>query len=156
MINRILVPLDGSDLAEGVLPHVKDLAKQLHGKVHLIRVLDFVSQEVMAFSMGATATTEVVEEIERKDREEAEGYLSQVAGRLAAEGLEVSWEVVEGTAAGEIVDLAHTGSADLIAMSTHGRSGLSRVIFGSVAAKVVREVGIPVMLIKPAWKMDEE
>lgn len=145
--SRILVPLDGSELAEGVLPHVRDLAKGLHARVHLVQVLEVSVPELMVYSTAASA--EAMEQATEKDRKEAEGYLSQLASRWQAEALDVSWEAVQGRAADMIVELAHSDKADLVAMSTHGRSGLGKLVFGSVADEVLREVGIPVLLARP-------
>ncbi len=96
------------------------------------------------------------EQAEEKEDRAVEGYLSSLAGPLQAEGLDVSWEAVEGRAADRIVELAHSEGADLVAMSTHGRSELGELILGSVADEVLREVGIPVLLVEPERKTEEK
>ncbi len=160
MIRRILVPLDGSELADSVLPVVIDLAKGLHAKIHLVQAFEIDDPVAELYGvygllcrpsedgeLGAEERLEVGERTER--REYAEGYLSRVAGSLEAQGLQVSWEVVEGKAVDTIVELAQPGRVDLVAMSTHERSGLDRAVFGSVAEEVMRKVEIPVLLVKP-------
>ncbi len=155
MIRRVLVPLDGSEVAEAVLPYVEELAKRLRAKVYLVRIAESSIQEVAAFGMGAPYVVEAIEQAEQVDREEARNYLSRVADRLRREDIQASWAVVEGSAADTIVELAHSDRADLVAMSTHGRSGPDRALFGSVAEEVLRSVGIPVLLVKPVPKTEQ-
>lgn len=156
MIRRILVPLDGSEVAEAVLPYVEDLAKRLRAEIYLVRIAETSVQEILAFGMGAPCVVEAMEEAEQVDREEAKDYLARVADRLRGGDIHVSWEIVEGRAADTIVELADADKIDLIAMSTHGRTGLDRVIFGSVAEEVLRSIGIPVLLVRPELKADQQ
>ncbi len=137
MFARILIPLDGSPLAEGILPEVAELAK-LHGaEVMLLRV-------ALAHTFpGADATEAQVHAVE-----EAEGYLAQVERRLAAQGITVSGAVRYGHAAEEILDHARARHVDLIAMCTHGRTGLLRIMLGSVAEAVLRASPVPVLLLR--------
>ncbi len=156
MIRRILVPLDGSKLAEGVLPEVKELAVALGAQVQLLQVLEVEVEEIVAVGVAGTSTFAVMEEVREGIRESrrnrAEDYLSGLASCLQAEGLDVSWEVAEGRAADKVVEFARSGGADLIAMSTHGRSRIGSMVFGVVAGKALREVGIPVLLVNPTRK----
>lgn len=137
MFARILVPLDGSPLAEAILPEVVDLAK-LHGaevlllRVALVRALPGVDQT----------------EAQVRAVEEAEGYLADVERGLAARGVSVRSAVRYGRAVEEILDHAESQRADLIAMSTHGRSGIRRIMLGSVAEAVVRAAPVPVLLLR--------
>ncbi len=160
MIRRMLVPLDGSELAEGVLTQVKDLARSLHARIHLVRTYDVSDEEIIDLGREAstdpTGAVEAMRRAEKDGRREAEHYLSGVAHRLRGEDIEASWKVVQGRAADKIVGLARSEKADLIAMSTHGRTGLDRVVFGSVAEEVLRSVGIPVLLVRPKLKGDQE
>lgn len=150
MIGRILVPLDGSKLAEAVLPEVKELARGLHARIHLVRIVDVtVPAELRLYGTAAVGLEEEMEQRSAEVSKKAVDYLSEVARWLHAEGLSVSWETVEGRAAETIVELAHSVSADLVAMTTHGRTGLDRAISGSVAEEVMRKVEIPVLLVKP-------
>ncbi len=150
MIRRVLVPLDGSEVAEAVLPYVEELAKRLDATVRLIRVVETTVQEMMALGTEAARMVEAVEEARQAKRKEVGDYLARVADRLRREDIDASWQILEGRAADTIVPLAHADMADLLVLSTHGRSGLDRAVFGSVAAEVMGKVRIPVMLVKAA------
>jgi nucleotide-binding universal stress UspA family protein len=158
MIGRVLVPLDGSKLAEGVLPYVEELGRRLGTQIIFVHVVD--SGFPMAIPESATieAFNNAVEQTER-DRKAAGEYLAGLAAAWRAAGLQVAWQVADttegtrgGTPASKIIELAHSLEADMIAMSTHGRSGLSRLFFGSVADRVLRESGVPVLLIRSGQK----
>jgi len=140
MFKKIVVPLDGSPLAEAVLPQVTELAHALATEVLLLRV-------AVAHAFPAGDPISLAEEEVRVVRE-AEAYLAAVAGRLAREGVTAKTAVRYGQAAAEIIDHVAFEGADLVAMSTHGRSGLSRLVVGSVAEEVVRKVGVPVLLFR--------
>lgn len=137
MFARILVPLDGSPLAEGILPEVLELAR-LHGaEILLLRV-------ALAHTFpGVDATDAQVHAVD-----EAEGYLAELERGLAAQGIPVSSAVRYGHAAEEILDHAQARHADLIAMCTHGRSGVLRFMLGSVAEAVLRASPVPVLLLR--------
>ena len=153
MIRRILVTLDGSQLAEDVLPHVEDLARRLAAEVYLLQVISLSSAVMAADSgIGAGANAELVSELLKSETQVAESYLSALASEWRTRGLSVKWEVIRGEPASGIVDFAQSHDIDLIAMSTHGRSGLSRLISGSVAEQVIREAGRPVLVIRPVEK----
>ena len=156
MYGKILVPLDGSKLAEVVLPYVQELAQRFDSEVTLIQVIAPLSK-LVAGTMpagleptGAAAAVgvEAASEALKAEREGAHAYLEGVAGRLKAEKIKVQAEIVEGTAGDTIVEYAHGHAMDLIAMSTHGRSGLLRLVYGSVADQVLRQAGTPVLLIR--------
>ncbi len=158
MYSRILVPLDGSDLSEQVLPYVIPLARQFGAPVHLLHAVTSLT-EMMARSAptgleGAVPATgvELAEEAYQAEVESGRNYLSSVASRVQTEGLTVQWQVMEGHAADVVTGYARDHDIDLIAMSTHGRSGLGRLVFGSVAEAVVRDCRIPVLLVHPAEK----
>jgi nucleotide-binding universal stress UspA family protein len=150
VFGRILVPLDGSDLAEHVLPYVEDLARRLGAEVFFIQAID-VAPSLMAMepNVGIMVDPKVISEQLDAEAEAAESYLSELAAAWRARGIDAKWFVVRGAAAASVVDFAHAHQVDLIAMSTHGRSGLGRLVFGSVADQVLREAGVPVLLIKP-------
>ncbi len=136
MFSRILVPLDGSPLAEAILPEVMELAA-LHGA------------EVMLLRVALTHAFPGVNQTDAQVRavEEAEGYLAGVRQRLEARGIRLSCAVRYGHAAEEILDHARSRGATLIAMSTHGRSGIQRWVLGSVAEAVLRGAPVPVLLL---------
>jgi nucleotide-binding universal stress UspA family protein len=139
---RVLVPLDGSALAEGVLPFVARLARPLGLEIALLRVVPMVPPRVVEGSRHVE-----VDEGERLARE-AEEYVQGVAHRLVADGFRTATAVRTGEAASEIIAGARECQADLIGMMTHGRSGLGRLFFGSVAEAVLRRADIPVFLVR--------
>jgi len=132
---RILVPLDGSLLAEAILSDVMELATLHRAEVVLLRVASAHAR------IGSDLTDAQVHAVA-----EAEGYLAEKEQRLAGHGIRVSSAVRYGLPAEEILDHARTSNIDLIAMSTHGRSGMERVLLGSVAERVLREAPVAVLL----------
>ena len=142
MFKKILVPLDGSRLAEETLGGIRELAG-IHGsKVVLLRV---------AFALVFPGVDPSESQI--KVTEEAEGYLTQVAEALRAEGIEVKTAVRYGFPAEEIVGHLERGNFDLLAMATHGRTGPARLVMGSVAEKVLRSASVPVLLFRTCGKV---
>jgi len=149
---RLVVPLDGSKLAESVLPHVEALAKQkgLEGmEVVLLRISEPPEiQSDYPASMPVTWEEHVKEETASRKRG-AEQYLAAVEKRLKDAGLNVRTEALVGKPAQEIVDYCSKDGFSLIVMATHGRSGLSRWAFGSNAEKVLMGTASPIILIRP-------
>lgn len=135
MYERILVPLDGSDLAEQVLPYVRLVAGALGSRVELVRVL-------------GPLPAEMDEPARRRYRERAEDHLSGVRTALEAAGLTATASILEGPPADAIVTEAEKESGTLIAMSTHGRSGLSRWMVGSVTDKVLHASRNPLLVVR--------
>ncbi len=156
MYKTILVPLDGSELAELVFPHIEMLAKQSSHwpsvEVILLRVALSSRVPVAGFQDRYGASALVVEQAAVADKEDAEKYLADVSKRLKTSGLKVRTELMVGDAADEILDYAKNNPVDLIAMATHGRSGISRWAYGSVASKVLREIHTPLLLVTPPKK----
>lgn len=135
---KILVPLDGSALAELALPTAAQLAKEQRGTVVLMRAAE-------APWLSGEGVVEAQVAIVR----EAEEYLGALADRLrAAEGHEVDTSVWYGAPAASIIDAAKSQHADLIVMTSHGRSGLGRLILGSVAESVLRGTTTPILLVR--------
>lgn len=145
MFRKILVPLDGSDLAERALEAAFALARQFGSEVILLRVI--VPDEILV-SLPAllppAATLYPTKSL--RHSEEAEAYLFGVKMRWSASGVRIRTEVLAGTPPEVIVTFAREQYADLIVMSTHGRSGFSRLIYGSVAEAVLRGAHLPVLL----------
>jgi nucleotide-binding universal stress UspA family protein len=137
MYEKILVPLDGSPLAESILPEIRKLRSEYLPRLVLVRVC-----------RAHTGTDTYSSEMEMHTMEGAETYLTQMKRRLNAEGYTVEIHVCVGDAAWEILDLAERSNAELIAMSTHGRSGIDRWLMGSVTEKVVRHSPKPVLLVR--------
>ncbi|HEY7060123.1 MAG TPA: universal stress protein [Chloroflexota bacterium] len=150
MYQHILVPLDGSELSEAVLPHAQALAEKLGATLLLVRVAN-VSATVMAATGPDTGMVapDLIEEVIEDQEDEGKAYLERVTQRLKDAGCQVSWQLVEGSPAHAIVETAKKNNCDLIAMATHGRSGLQRAVLGSVADAVARDSHLPVLLIRP-------
>lgn len=146
----IVVPLDGSKLAEMVLPYVQNLASRLHAEVYFVQAIEFGTEVATPIELGG-ATILSQEQMEREKRA-AEDYLSTLAASWQSQDIDARWELLQGAPAASIVSFARSHKAYMIAMSTHGRSGLSRLVFGSVADQVMREAGIPVLLLRPTLK----
>lgn len=146
MYKKILVPLDGSKLAEVALAHVEQLAWELGSSLILLRVVrppravEYTRQEEM---MALNRERETV------FKRDAETYLAARRGELRNKNFEVSTHIIVSEAvATAILDFAESEGVDLIAMSTHGRSGLGRWVYGSVADKVLQGATCPVLLIR--------
>lgn len=146
-IESIIVPLDGSELAESVLPTVLAVAKTLDLAVVLCRAYELAASAYY----GGEDYLPNYDEMLRQLKEEVDGYLKEKAKGLEAAGLpKVSWIALEGSGADEIIRYARTRPNALVAMCTHGRSGVSRWVLGSVAEKVVRHSGDPVLVVHAA------
>ncbi len=149
MYDKILVPLDGSKLAECVLPHVENLAKGCSIKeVILLRVCESVS--ILSDYPGGMPTTweEHLAQIAAHEHQQCSLYLEDIEKQLKDSGLMVRSESRLGDAANEIIDFTDKNDVDLIIIATHGRSGPSRWAYGSVADKVLRSTCVPVMLVR--------
>ena len=150
----IMVPVDGSELAEEILPHVVYLSSAMGLAVDLVRVNPSRDDYYRSLSIGPSEVSRVTpsyeEYIEIVDGE-AEGYLAELGERLTKQGVSpVSTKLLHGPAADTIADLAAATPNNLVAMTTHGRSGVGRLVLGSVAERVVRQSGDPVLLIRGA------
>jgi nucleotide-binding universal stress UspA family protein len=134
---KILVPLDGSDCAENILPTVEKLASDFRAEITLLRV-------AQAHTFPGMDPTEAQVKVVR----EAENYLNRVEERLKAKGFKVESHIRYGKDAEEILDHAIHDAISLIAMSTHGEGGLRRFFLGSVAEKVLRHSPKPIFLVR--------
>ncbi|HXU88266.1 MAG TPA: universal stress protein [Methylomirabilota bacterium] len=142
MYKRVLVPLDGSPVAEAIVPFILQIAGPLDMAVRLLAVVEPV-QPTMVEDPGFV----MIQDLDARTRS-AEEYLAPIAAELRGRGIEVEWEVRRGSAASTILAIAKSWGADLIAMTTHGRSGLGRLLFGSVAEHVLRHADVPVFLMR--------
>ena len=139
MFDHILVPLDGSRLAETVLPHLVALQSAFGSHVTLLRVVELEPGE----------HTRSVDPMDwRISRAQAKAYLDEQARRLAEVGLEVETRLLEGQAADRIVEHAHGSGVDLILVSSHGRSGLSRWNISSVVQKIILQAHTSIMIVR--------
>ena len=144
----MVVPLDGSPLAEQILPHAVEVATHLDLTIQLIRVVPAVSEHT---SLARETNNPNFEGIANQALDDAASYLAQVRERLLGQGVDtVENHILRGDPAGAIIDLADDTSDKLVAMTTRGRSGLGRWVLGSVADRVVRNSGDPVLLIRAA------
>jgi nucleotide-binding universal stress UspA family protein len=137
MYKSILIPLDGSELAESILFELDQVTKTSTSRLVLIRVCPIY-----------TASERYISEAHSQIVQVAESYLENMKARLNAKGFTVEVHVCYGDPAFEILDLADRTDVNLIAMSTHGRSGFGRWLLGSVAEKVIRHSSKP-LLLKP-------
>ena len=142
MYKKILVPLDGSELAKTALGQAEKLAKTFDAEIILFQVVPFMP----IYGSPELVTPLIVDE---KQKEAAEKYLWNLAEELKKKGFKVSATVRTGQqVAVEIIDFAKEVGADLIAMCTHGRSGISRWVLGSVTLKVLTRAEKPVLLVR--------
>jgi nucleotide-binding universal stress UspA family protein len=139
---RVLVALDGSASSEAVLQFLLEIAGPLDMTVMLLRVLEPLPP------MAIEGTRHVTLDDVAARQQDAEEYLAAIAAALRARGVSVTSEVRRGRPDTAILTAAHEGRADLIAMATHGRTGLGRLLFGSVAEAVLRHATIPVFMIR--------
>jgi len=150
MYERILVPLDGSKTGEAAIPNVEDLAVKMAPatkiEVILLQVVPMLTYNVL--TEGGTAQISYSEKDMQQIKQKAKEYLDKVAERMRAKGLNARTIVVAGHAAEEIVRVALEINANIIAMSTHGLSGLKRWALGSIADKVLHISDIPVLVIR--------
>ncbi len=152
MFETIIVPLDGSSSAEAVLPTVVDIARHFRSLVVLVDAVDIPTRRriVPAESPATmTANRELVEKVVSVERQRAERYLSELRARLDDGSFSIEAVVLEGEPSQAIVAIAREKRAALIAMSTHGRGGIDRLVFGSVADGVMRNTGVPVLVVRP-------
>ena len=148
MYQKILVPLDGSELAECVLPHVESIAKGCGVQsVILLRVIEPFHSPISGDD-GGGPSEEDMKSFNSQNRAEAESYLSQLAGQVKYDGAVIQSEVIFGKAAESIAEYATKNQVDLIAIASHGRSGVSRWVWGSVADRVLRSACVPVLVVR--------
>ena len=142
MYERVLIPLDGSRLAEGILPFILQIAGPLDLEVVLVRVEPPIAPHALE---GSTYFT--LEDIAARLKQARE-YLAPVAASLRRQGLRVATDARYGEPVTEIVAAARDSDVGLIAMTTHGRSGLTRLVFGSVVQAVLRRAEVPVLMMR--------
>jgi len=146
MYHKVLVPLDGSELAEGALPEVIKLCRGgIVGEVIVLRVNEI---EVLTVPKAYDRSIDFTA-LRNARRIESLQYLESVRSRLLADGIKVSTELLEGRPEEKIVDYARNCSVDLIVIGTHGYTGMKRLMFGSVALQVLHDAHVPVLLVRP-------
>ena len=143
MYNTILVPLDGSERAETILNHVENLAERYQAKVILMEVLE-LPHTVVASDGIYVPDPQIIEERRRY----AQGYLASIQERFRANGIDTAYQVSSGRVIDAIIETAEREKVDLVAMASHGRTGLARVFYGSVAAGVLHRIDRPLLLVR--------
>jgi len=146
VLSKALVPMDGSKEGETVIPYIENLASKLGAEITLLQVVA-IAYHVYISGDAPAQIPYTLEEMEPL-KAGAASYLEKMASGLKERGVAVKCEVRVGAAGQEIIRLAEEINADVVAMSTHGRSGVGRLVFGSVAERVVRSGSTPVLLVR--------
>jgi nucleotide-binding universal stress UspA family protein len=146
MYKKILVPLDGSKRAEMIRPHVRELASRFQANVILMRVIElsltsFVGEDFASFNQ---------EDLDAIFKE-SQSYLDGVASRFRNKGIACKTLIAYGPVVDKIIEAANTENADLIAMTSHGYGGLSRIFYGSVAAGILNRIDRPLFIVRSRW-----
>ena|SRR5437870_5022172 len=150
MFKRILVPHDGSAFAERALPHALELAKQFSAEIHLLEVVPdqapALLTEEAAEQMNPEVALETLDEVQETIRQAGRERLQGLATTLQRDGLVVRWSLVDGDPVEQILDYADKNEIELIAMASHGRTGLARAILGSTTDAVLRQAHQPILI----------
>ena len=150
MYNKIMVPLDGSELAECVLPHVEAITAGCKvASVVFVRVLRPIQLQANVPANGILGFDEKkLELMEEQRKQTAHAYLKKIMESTRIEAAVLSHEVLEGAVAATLSHWAEDNGVDLIVIASHGRSGISRWVYGSVADRVMRSACVPVLMIR--------
>jgi nucleotide-binding universal stress UspA family protein len=142
---KIVVPIDGSGWSERAIPHAVDIARISNGEIILLHIFKpplYEYQDTLALAGEDEQIARIRDHMKQK--------LMALRGQLRSEGVECRVQMIEAVGiASQICDYINEEEVDLVVMSTHGRTGMARFVFGSVAHKVMQNVDIPVMLIRP-------
>ncbi len=139
MFKKILVPLDGSKIAEAVIPFAREIATRSGAELLFVTAVQQVGVWDASLSLHVL----------KRESEIAAGYLATVEGYVSGEGQKVATQVLDGDAPEAVLAAADEAGVDLIAISTHGRSGISRWLFGSVATHILERAGVPLLVLRP-------
>lgn len=129
------------------MPHIEAIAKLSRATVELVYVIEPVELPTRG---GIALSIDDLEQIESHSKHDAQSYLQQIVNKLKSKGLRAHAKILTGKAADSLVDYINNSGFDLLIMATHGRSGISRWIWGSVAEKILRSSLIPILVIRPA------
>ena len=146
MYKKILVPLDGSKRAEMIRPHVKELASRFQATVILIKVIEHLHTSIIGEEFNIFNEKEYDAMLK-----ESKSYLDGVAARLRNKGIACKTVVTFGPVVEKIIEAANTEDVNLIAMTSHGYGGLTRIFYGSVAAGILNRVDRPLFIIRSRW-----
>jgi nucleotide-binding universal stress UspA family protein len=150
MYSKIMVPLDGSELAECVLPHVEAIATGCKiATVVFVRVIDPGTVSATLPAQGELGSQEKSRrQLEEERIKNAEAYLKKIIESISIENAVLQYEVIEGSVAENLADWAEKNDVDLIIIASHGRSGISRWMMGSIAERILHSVCVPVLMIR--------
>ncbi len=152
MYQTILVPMDGSKRAEAILSHVESIAKSNDAKVFFLKV----EEEPIMLERDEVIDIAKYHEVFDKQNELSQAYLDDLQARFNEKGIHAVTQLAFGSVVKAILNTAAETGTDLIAMATHGLSGLARVSYGSVAAGVLQAADIPILLIRSCKNKKEE
>jgi len=152
MYQTLLVPLDGSKRAEAILSHVESIAKSNDAKVFFLKV----EEEPIMLDRDEVIDIEKYHEAFEKQNARSRAYLDDIKTRFDGKGIPSVTQLAFGSVVKAILNMADETGTDLIAMATHGLSGLARVSYGSVAAGVLQAADIPILLIRNPGDPREE
>jgi len=160
MFKKIMVPLDGSELAECVLPHVQAFISGCQiNTIVLVRVVEMAATSYKgAYVTSAEDLAKIdanTKRIEEERKNNAAEYLKGVVSRLKSDGVKYQTEVLSGRVAESLVDYSEANAVDLILIATHGRSGISRWVRGSIADRILRASCVPVLMVRAPGTMSE-
>jgi len=151
MYQKLLVPLDGSPRAESILPHVEHLASRFKAKVIFIQAveppLQFINPSLYETTIQSDVIQEHLKDFKRK-QEEITAYLNGVQEGFHKKGIETGILVEQGPAVDTIIAAAQRENVDLIAIASHGRTGMSRVFYGSVTAGIMQKIDRPILIVR--------
>ncbi len=149
MYKNIVVTLDGSDLAETAIEHAETIARGCQEpQVTLLRVVEPVRLPYAESSTVPGLSLMQLTQLEKDEKASAEKYLNKIAARLTVAGIKTSVKILAGPASETIVDFIEGNRVDLVIMATHGLSGISRWIWGSVADRILHSVCVPVLMVR--------
>jgi nucleotide-binding universal stress UspA family protein len=146
MYEKILVPLDGSKRAEMIRPHVRELASRFQATVILIKVIEYSYDD----SIGEPYDI-VNQKAFNAKLKDNETYLDGIVSKFQNRGIACKRLIARGPVVEKIIEAANTEDVDLIAMTSHGRGGLSRIFYGSVAAGILNRVDRPLFIVRSRW-----
>lgn len=146
MYKKILVPLDGSKRAEMIRPHVRELASRYKATVIFLRVIE----STYTSGIGKTITR-ISDKAFDAQLKECESYLDGIAAKFRNKGITCKTIVAQGPVVEKIIEAANTEDVDLIAMTSHGYGGLTRIFYGSVAAGILNRIDRPLFIIRSRW-----